>query len=863
MGLIVGKLTPPGRKSDIPAVPFKKCFAKKTQGHCSCLSVLDHCIIVGTVASVLRSRLTGPVSELLPAESAVLAACHDIGKVSPGFQKKIFDAELKTNCPDLQKMPLCNFSTNHAEISEAALVSWANENRAGIRHWSRWAQVLGAHHGSRDREPESDNVAPYGGSAWMKERRRLIQRLTEKFGPLPNNPPQGEQMALLGGLICVSDWIGSDERFFPPTPTGNHFNLEERTVEALDSIRWETPQVKKGLSFHDIFGANIFPYPVQSKLHQIADGPGLYILEAPMGYGKTEAALWAAYKLLQQRMHSGIYFALPTQSTSNKIHERLDKFLQAVIVDKSNARLIHANAWLKEFEYGGEELAPGGSWFHPLKRALLSPFGVGTIDQALLSVLQVRHNFVRTFGLAGKIVILDEVHSYDVYTGALLDRLVERLRALNCTVIILSATLTRERRSTFLSSNETSAGEAYPLITASTKGQSSKSIGAEPPESQTISVSLRSESYLRIALEAVKRATRGENIIWISNTVDESQQVFRTLKAQVRHDAFPVGLLHARFPVWRRNYLEQKWFEMLGHRRHRPSGCILAATQVVEQSVDIDADFMITQLAPTDMMLQRIGRLWRHHRQDRACKEPEVWILTQDLHRATDRRSLFEMLGKSRFVYAPYVLWRSYDVWRKNRRIAIPDKIRFLLEETYRTDDDDCPYWVKELSDELERKKEELRDYAIAMTSEGLPPLSDNEYAPTRYDSHPLLQVLLVKEMDSDGKSGSFLLSNDARVTLSKTCRDPETARMLHLNLVRILQRKEYGRLLKSDDLLKSYISGNTIILRIGEGGRLFNDAEKATPLYYDDEKGVYSAEQIEMDKISDNGKGAGYEFDW
>jgi len=150
---------------------------------------------------------------------------------------------------------------------------------------------------------------------------------------------------------------------------------------------------------------------------------------------------------LSSGQSSGIYFALPTQLTSNKIFDRFQDFLGEVLADDCPHRslLLHANAWLFETDMG-EEGRPGGAWFNQSKRGLLAPFAVGTIDQALMAAMNVKHGFVRAFGLAGKIVILDEVHTYDAYTGSLMDALVQLLRQLNCTVIILSATLNQERR---------------------------------------------------------------------------------------------------------------------------------------------------------------------------------------------------------------------------------------------------------------------------------------------------------------------------------------------------------------------------------------------------------------------------------
>ena len=188
-----------------------------------------------------------------------------------------------------------------------------------------------------------------------------------------------------------------------------------------------------------------------------------------MGMGKTEAALYAAYRMLEQGKAGGIYFALPTQLTSNKIHDRVNAFLSRILLQDSPQAplLLHGKAWLKTFseQEMGEDAAPGKPWFQSGKRGLLAPFAVGTIDQALMAVIRVRHSAVRAFWLAGKVVIIDEIHSYDTYTGTIVDKLVTLLRDLHCTVIILSATLTQSRRAAFLGAHQPVRTD-YPLITA-------------------------------------------------------------------------------------------------------------------------------------------------------------------------------------------------------------------------------------------------------------------------------------------------------------------------------------------------------------------------------------------------------------
>ena len=315
-----------------------------------------------------------------------------------------------------------------------------------------------------------------------------------------------------------------------------------------------------------------------------------------MGMGKTEAALACAHRLMAEKKANGIYFALPTQVTSNRIHLRVDSFIKAICEEaqSTSTRLIHANSWLVDTleqpsiaaTANGEpsdDARAAHDWLASPKRALLAPFGVGTVDQALLSVVAAKHFFVRRFGLAGKVVIIDEVHSYDFYTGSLIKALCSVLEDLGCTVILLSATLTPVRRDALLGGGLSDVTTAYPLITGrKTCGNFIEPRAAKAPDDKLVHITFKqSEAAKRQVWEMAKR---GVCVLWICDTVAYAQSVyaeFEVLAIQENNPAV-LGLLHSRFPFFRREGLEKQWMEDLGKDGNRPNGSILIATHGAE-----------------------------------------------------------------------------------------------------------------------------------------------------------------------------------------------------------------------------------------------------------------------------------------
>jgi len=806
------------RKVEIPVVSWDKCVAKSRDDGQPGLTVVEHSRNVAEI----------PV-----------AALHDVGKVSPGFQKKILSSNLESYCPALKDFDLQSLETNHAVISEAAINAYlGNQDKT-----TRFGAVVGAHHGKRfERNDITDKSTTLGGESWAAERRKLLERLIREYGTLIEE--RAPDLDVLAGFVCVSDWIGSDETFFPAEGLPPETNRSARASEAVAACGWAKTAIEPGLSFEMIFGFE--PYPLQRDFIDIVDGPGLYVLEAPMGLGKTEAALFAAYKLMAEGHNSGLYFGLPTRLTSDRIHKRVrDPFLKRITKDDSEeVRLAHGQAWMRGFfANGGEELGSGRAWFRPGKRALLMPFAVGTIDQALLAVLKVRHHFIRCFGLAGKVVILDEVHSYDVYTGTLLDLLVPRLLELGCTVIILSATLTHARRQAFFTDpSALGSEESYPLTSAQRRSGIVVT-GSEPPTTKSVNVNLRQLSDDEVAELAVEKARSRHCVLCIANTVAQAQRWYREIKAAMPEGAFDLGLLHSAFPAWRRQELEEKWMIKLGKKGNRSEGCVLVATQVVEQSVDIDADMMITELAPTDMLLQRIGRLWRHEYAERPCSAPTVIIVTGNVPCVETLADLEEALGKTNCrVYQPYVLWRAYQVWRQYHQIRLPDDIRHLLESTYNGLEDE-PDFLHEAKAKLEKRKARLRALAQSARADkiGFCTLPDDDRAMTRYNEVQKIDAVLVQSVDAGSEAAKLVLSSGQEIEINAKTKNPWASAQLHMNMVSLPSYRLPD--VNMPTFFRKHFFDTTALLVVSDDAELLLDGTP-TGWRYDGQIGVHQEEK-------------------
>lgn len=730
------------------------------------IDVETHCKITGFVAQELLKILPQKIRNFLFEHSDILlVAIHDIGKINPDFQKMIYknisdyknDDEklnlevpiLKSACAADAKRKNCSF---HAKVSQVVLSDKDD-----------FVQLIeGMHHGVRPKNEEySENF--YGGEEWTNKRHELLSKLEklfleneEKYSDLKNL----DFARIIGGFITVCDWIASGGEFAKLTfeQKLSDSELIEMSRKSVSNAGFSKINVKKNLSFSDIFGFE--PREIQKTLYESVKTSGVCILEAPMGMGKTEAALYIAYKMLEEGKANGIYFALPTQLTSNKIYSRVLKFLDKILdSDFEPLKLLHSSANLEitsiiANDDDGENDGNEKSWFDFSKRGILAPFAVGTVDQALMSVINVKHSFVRAFGLAGKVVILDEIHSYDSYTGSILNTLIQFLKNVGCTVILLSATLTESQKNKILQ-NTTSLNQDYPLITKIDSEISGlrqidfgkiEEIGNFKSENKNVSISVEElidENYENAIEKVLDKAFNGEQILWIENTVADAQEIYKLFKAKVQNQ-IECGLIHSRFIKKERSKNEEKWVSLYGAdgtEKRKTGGRILVGTQVLEQSIDIDADFLVTKICPTDMLLQRIGRLWRHKKNDSIRPKSAKCECLIIVPKKENKKLDFDKLS----IYDRYIIDRSFEVWNDKKTISIPSEIRNLLEKTY-CDREETEV-LQKLKSKMIKRKEELESFAkfSEFRTISLNETENDDVAQTRYSSEETVSVLLLK----------------------------------------------------------------------------------------------------------------------
>jgi len=645
---------------------------------------------------------------------------HDIGKAGPAFQRK-FPEQLQifidngVQLPNIPTQTKGYHSLATTWIVRDYLKSKYPQNLQFVNHI---AITLGGHHGDFPLNEEILESAyqrdHLGGSAWQEMRSRLIRDLELIFNPPNITSPPTERNTLnavsmlIAGLTTTSDWIASNENYFPYFGAAvdqkeyvkKSFNYAHQALLSLGWERWEPDNQR--LDFSRLF-PNKQPHPLQKAFFERAaniSSPYLVILEAPTGIGKTEAALWLTDRTLQKEKGGGFYIAMPTQATSNQMFKRAEEFLrQRYPQEAIKVRLVHGAALLNdlydEFNLTGIDQDNQDSyasltsqdWFLPRKRTLLASFGIGTVDQTFMAVLRARHFFMRLFGLSHKVVIFDEVHAYDVFMLEIFKRLISWLRTVNASVIILTATLPRTSREemveAFFLEPKPLPDAPFPRITICSSG-SAEVIPLPKTDNRTIAMEWLNDHDIENAIQ--EKLMDGGNAAIICNRVKRVQALYDRMITIFPEDE--VEIFHSRYPLCWRAEIESRITGRYGKdSQTRPHRSIVIATQVIEQSLDLDFDFLISDVAPVDLIIQRLGRLHRHlvPGRPRQLTKPAIALI----HPVIDEQGL-PVFGDDTFVYKRYVLERTYFCLQQYTALTLPEQSDELIGCVYSQEYHSC-----------------------------------------------------------------------------------------------------------------------------------------------------------------------------
>ncbi len=700
------------------------------------------------------------------ARLAVFAALHDIGKVNVGFQARIWrpvDLPGKRKPPrtghtaDLVPVLTGKDDVTVAWFFEALgwdkdVLEW--DDKGGETACALFVAAL-SHHGTPLNLLDSRSANPrvwcsFGDLGPRRCVARIGKLVRQWFPaafdsggpPLPSAPAFQHHFL---GLCNWADWIGSNEYWFPfvDEHRGDYFEAAQRQAkQAISTIGLHLSDQRNGFAGVPGFGElfNIPGVPTPNAIQATAQGTPLdrqlVIIESETGSGKTEAALWRFARMYERGLVDGLYFALPTRAAAVQIHGRVERFIGKLLPPPRPPVVLAvpgyepgadaADVALPLYDHGAAgELERDRPWAseHP-KRFLAAQIAVGTVDQAMLGALQVKNAHMRAACLARNLLVVDEVHASDTYMSVILEQLLAAHLGAGGYALLMSATLGsaarlrwlfRPRRESELPHLplEDAIKTAYPAVTTPGDGREAVVPAGENNQEKRVRIAAvpRMHDCADTAHRALKAARAGAKVLVVRNTVDyaiETQELLEALAGPA--DA---GLLftvrgkrtlhHGRFAAADRRRLDVEVERRLG--KQRPGdGHIVVGTQTLEQSLDIDADLLITDLCPVDVLLQRIGRLHRHKRHGRPAgyTTPGCLVLTppdNDLAPLLKYTPNANGLGPHGHVYG------SLQVLEATRRLiaehpewCIPAMNRELVERA--THDDALEVITREMGDE-------------------------------------------------------------------------------------------------------------------------------------------------------------------
>ena len=689
------------------------------------------------------SRLIGLDRQETARLATYLLCLHDVGKFAKKFQAKVPD--LYPACFGDDPARLSGFYDHGAgglRLFDADDGFLKLPNGTRHRTWRPLVSAVTGHHGAPPDTPGGGSITTLRsdfGAAGIEAARRFVGKAHDLFGipwdmpPLRNDRVRPASFAL-AGLAVLADWIGSNQEWFPYRAPESFQDLgryywnhaRERADRAIEQAGVLPADASDQVDYDDLLDPPAVPSPMQewARSVELPAGPALFMIEDETGSGKTEAALMLAHRLMASGRADGLYVALPTMATANAMFDRLgaahrklfaegtepsvalahgaremhDGF-RAAVLRGGRSECPYSDAPQRDDESETTASTACAAWIaDDRRRTFLADAGAGTVDQALLSVLPSRHQSLRLLGLMRRVLILDEVHAYDAYMQREIETLLEFQAGLGGTAILLSATLPlsvrRRLAAAFakgLGQTEDALGMApggleYPMAALrAADGEVTTSVPGRPGRGRVLPVRFLRESAEALAV-VEQAAHAGKAVLYIRNTVDDALDAHETLTAR----GLDPDLFHARFALLDRLAAERRVVETFGKRstHARRAGKVLIATQVVEQSLDLDFDVLISDLAPVDLLIQRAGRLWRHERREREGR-PELLVVGPEPEAGAKADWFGKLFPRAAHVYRDHArLWLTARALEDAGAIESPDGLRSLIETVYGDEDD-------------------------------------------------------------------------------------------------------------------------------------------------------------------------------
>lgn len=685
--------------------------------------------------------LTGLNEETLKYWLPFVLCLHDVGKFSASFQglrPDIFESLQSrqwrnANSPRHDNLGYMLWKKYLREACrQTGLLPHHEEGSRLIRNLpcglEYWMQAMFGHHGV---PPQQEGMCgDYFEVSDIDAACEFVSAAASLLLPTRSALPQPDfeqsQIASwwLAGFAVLCDWLGSNTDYFSYTdiaqPLPEYWQSAignaERAIAATELLPSTAAEL---MPLQSLFSPNIkTPTPLQAHCESLAlqDGPQLFILEDVTGAGKTEAAVMLAHRLMAAGNAQGIYFGLPTMATANAMYDRMAAVYQRLFQGDTKPSLVLAHgardlsAHFRQSiipaqdnspaMYGDETESAGSrcsAWLADnRKKALLAEVGVGTIDQALMAILPSRHQSLRLLGLLGKVLVVDEVHACDAYMNRLLCKLLQAHAASGGNAILLSATLPTRQRQQLVNAFSQGAGwdarvlsktclSDYPLFTHTHTAQVNET-KVETRDSVRRSVKVEmihsQDAVETLLAEAI---AAGQCVCWIRNTVSDARDAFICLREQYEGN---IDLFHARYAMKDRLDIETRIVKRFGPKStpEERRGQILIATQVVEQSLDLDFDLMITDLAPIDLIIQRAGRMHRHPRGQRGT--PTLVINGPDPDAPVSATWFKDYFKGASYVYPHHgQLWLTARMLKDQGGFRMPKDARRLIEGVYASAD--------------------------------------------------------------------------------------------------------------------------------------------------------------------------------